>query len=40
MRATRSLASKVFFAKSFLPLPMNRRERVFMKRLDDVKPTR
>jgi hypothetical protein len=28
------------FAKSFLPLPMNRRERVFMERLDDVKPTR
>jgi hypothetical protein len=28
------------FAKSLLPLPMNGRERVFMERLDDVKPTR
>jgi hypothetical protein len=35
-----SLASKIFSLKSLLPLPMNRRERVFMERLDDVKPTR
>jgi hypothetical protein len=36
----RPLASKIFFLKSLLPLPMNHRERVFMERLDDVKPTR
>jgi hypothetical protein len=28
------------FAESFLPLPIDRRERVFMEHLDDVKPTR
>jgi hypothetical protein len=38
--ASDSAAFRNIFAKTLLPLPMNRRERVFMVRLDDVKPTR